>query len=399
MFDSTKIKFNEAVSNAMPEHRDFYDRGEQVAPAVRAVKSQVPVIFIGERRAGKTSVIKYFQNHFNIDSDFIPILVPWQSIHSRDQLIQEILQGIWFELDGAIREDSQLTQLVEQGTSSLTEFIRALQELAEILSGKTLVFLIDEFDSILEDENTPSAEKSKILGLTNALVEGPADLPVKLMLTMTRTPDRLETAHSSPLTYKAEQIRLPPFSKEDLDVMIRDIIGETVPVTEETLQEVFTLSGGWPYFAKLFLKYMASLPPTADWVANALRSATRDTHATQALKHIYDTHFNEAEKTVSLLLAKRGGVLSAGELALLEPSLRTAATRLTERDFLKEQGGDYQYQIGFLNTWFPAWVEFEEEVNIYLKEILHRFERQQNPWHETKPPLTITRSKLNRRGH
>src|SRR6185503_13805705 len=152
---------------------------------------------------------------------------------------------------------------------------------------------------------------SKILGLANTLVEI-TDLPIRLLLTMARLLDVPE-ARSSPLIAKSEQIHLHPFSKADLDAMVKGLLGQEIPLRD--LQRLFELSGGWPYFAKLLLIYLAELTPDETWIDRALERAITHSGVELTLENIYAKHFDDDEKALVLLLAKRGGEVSAEEMS------------------------------------------------------------------------------------
>ena len=336
---------------------------------------------MGERRAGKTSLLKLIDHHFANDASrrFVPVLIPWQGIQSRDELEKEILQSICLGLDTELPNRDQLkAKSVHHEATTTSEFIKTLQHLLPPASGKIIIICIDEFDSIIQEADKD--ERKKILGLATTLVEI-ADLPMRLLLTMSRLPD-LPEARSSPLIAKSEQIPLPPFSPADFDEMIEGLTGH---ILSRDLQRLYELSGGWPYFAKLLLTCLAELKPDDTWVDRALESACKHAGVEQTLENIYNKHLDENERAVMLLLAKRI-CLSAEEMVAAGIALKTAAEELIRRNYVwkDEKEGSYCFRIGFLAKWFPQWVKFEEQVANRLGDTLLRLERVRDPWLEDK---------------
>jgi AAA domain-containing protein len=388
MSNSMMIKFNEAVWHDQPYlhpqlatqvEKDFYGRVEQKerAEAILRSESRKPAIIVGERRAGKTSMLKLLSYRLANDpsGQFVPVLVPWQGIRSRDELAEEILQGICSGLDIEPPDVNHLHGASTQRDATATEFIKTMRQLLAPISNKIVVICIDEFDSIVEEAVQP--EKSRILGLMNTLVEI-TDLPIRLLLTMSRLMD-IPEARSSPLIAKSEQIHLHPFSKADLDAMVKGLLGQEIP--PQDLQRLFELSGGWPYFAKLLLIYLAELTPDETWIDRALGRAIAHAGVELTLENIYTKHFDDGEKALVLLLAQRGSAISTEEMSVVGVSLRTAAAGLAQRDFVSkdDSGSGYHFRVGFLAKWFPKWVKFEEEVENRLKDILQRIERLRDP--------------------
>jgi len=407
MFDPTTIKFGEPVWHDEPYthpllrkevSRDFYDREiekSRVEMVLRSV-SRKPALIIGERRSGKTSLLRLLADKLDNDPSerFISVLIPWQGIQSRDVLAKEILQGIRARIDKK-RQDSEQPASFKHDLNTTGEFIATLRQLLTLISDKTVIICIDEFDSIVEDA-TPD-EQDKIFGLAHALIEI-TDLPVNLLLTMARIPNIPET-RSSPIIAKSEQIHLHPFSSDEFNKMTEGLLGESIrDLTPEDLRRLFELSGGWPYFAKLLLIYLAELPPEKATLDQALELAVDNSSVEQALSNIYTTHFDDSEKAIVLLLVKRNGRVSAEEMAAVDTSLKAAADQLTKRGFvLKNKDGSYSFRIGFLKNWFQNWVKYDLEVERHLTEILQRLERLRDPWAGSKPAI-VTDKDLERYG-
>ena len=232
------------LKTTMP--KDFYGRQEAIQKAKTTLQlSSRPVIFIGERRAGKTSIFKLIMRSLRNEVDFIPVEISWLEVHSAAELMREMLVSIYEKL-----ELSSATMLdAFEKAHSPAEFRHLMQDMLEN-SSKIVALGIDEFDTLLFEQS--EEERKKIIGAVISLVEAD-EFPVRVVLTMTREPASIETGYASPLTTKSEKIRLEPFSKAEMNEMLLGILEDQLPISERERSEIFELSGGWPYFAKALL--------------------------------------------------------------------------------------------------------------------------------------------------
>jgi predicted AAA+ superfamily ATPase len=91
-----RVKFGEEVWHDESNDRfsiDFFDRREakeQTLAILRSPETRRAVWVIGERRAGKTSMLKLMLEKCKKEG-FLAIEIPWQSIHSIDDFYKEFL--------------------------------------------------------------------------------------------------------------------------------------------------------------------------------------------------------------------------------------------------------------------------------------------------------------------
>ncbi len=366
--------------------RDFYDRDEQKERAETALRSwsRLPVIIMGERRAGKTSLLHLLIDHLANDRSgrFVPVKIPWHGISSRDELMKVILREACEKLDQAL-PDIDLGASERRSLASFGKFLNHLRRLST--PDKTLVLCIDEFDSLLLHGALKREEREKILGMVQELVES-SEAPVKMLFTMSRIPDTQDT-RTSPVIAKAEQVHLNPFKKQDFDEMVHGLLRRQEQLLSADIQRIdldrlYDLSGGWPFFAKLLLMHLVKIIPNDEWLDQALEKAIAEPGGIQqTLDDIYAKHFNDNEKAMILLLASNAGRISAEEMSVLGDSLREGAANLAKRHFIsRDDGGNYTFRIGYLATWFPRWRRFESEVNHRLSRALLRLARIKDPW-------------------
>lgn len=379
-----RIKFAEPVWHdqayehpQLKQHRekDFYGRQEAVEKANAVLRfSSRPIIFIGERRAGKTSILKLFMRSLGNKPEYITIETSWLEIHSASDLMYKILGTIYVKLE--LTDDA--LQKVFKTITSPTEFRQALQSILKGVPDRTVVIGIDEFDAIIM-EWPDDEEKKKIISMIISLVET-EEPPVRIILAMTREPGKIEMGYSSPLTTKSEQIRLEPFSKSELDEMILGILENEIQIAEHELAQIFTLSGGWPYFAKALLYYWIQNSDVKNRLELAKEKAIQDPGLSDTLEHNYVKHWDDPERTILLLMAKQGGQISTKDTSVLEPPVKAAGRELAKRGYLLTTGDGYSFRIGMLQNWLSQWTRFEEQTQKHIAKILVLIERKKDPW-------------------
>ncbi len=389
MFDRTRIKFGETVWHDRPDqdplsgsivHRDFYDRRDVNSTAFTELTSDTPapLVFLGGRRSGKTSQIKYLRAYFSSHPlhRFGFVDIPWGGIRTRDELAQEILQAVRTHVE---KEPDQPRVPAHRSTSELARpeaFLETLRSLLVVAPHKKLILAIDEFDSILVESARvagSTAEVRRILDFVQMLV---AHLSphLRLLLTMAGIPHHLPDL--ADLVARSTCLQLRPFPKTDMDTMILDIVQEEHPLTDADLALIYDLSGGWPYYAKLLLICLADLPPGPDHIQAAMQLAVRHEGALQTMTNIYEVHLDDHEKQLMLLLAARHGRLTAAEMALLGSEIQLAVQRLTAKDVLESApDGQCRLRITLLAPWFRNWAKYDLEVERRIADLLHHLER------------------------
>jgi hypothetical protein len=416
MFDQARIKFNVHVCHDQPfvldgktgqlSPADFYNRTtvrQQALALLAPMPSRKPIIFLGERRAGKTSQIQQLREHLiaNSAAECIPVEVPWQGIIEAEQFSREVVAAVssyLTKLPGLAEHVLALTCATDHGIRSTNE---SLRKLLTLVPGRKLVLFIDEFDTILDNAYRliSMSEWVQVIGLARSLIEI-GDLPVQLVLTGAHLSPLQISADGSLLVSLAEIIRLEPFCDEDIVAMARDLAGQEHPLSDNDLAMLCDLSGGWPYFAKLLLYHLAEQPVGPDQMQDALSRALQNTNAAATIIDIYQKHLNTDEKRLLLLLVARDGILTGLEMKSLDAGLRSAAAELKQRGYIRyEIGGDCRLRVAFLGHWFRAWPRYElelerQDVSERLMTVGH-YADANNPFRGSTPFIAPPRERAN----
>ena len=155
-----------------------------------------PIIVLGERYIGKTSLLRVSIQRMKSfsESHLIPILLPSGSKLSS---YNSLTTSIYNSLQTAINEiqpknDSQKTVRVQQSVP-VHQFIKRLEELISGFHGKTLVLCLDDFDSILQPliQEGSEQEIKSIIDLIDALIMERRNLQITLFITASKIPEVL----------------------------------------------------------------------------------------------------------------------------------------------------------------------------------------------------------------
>lgn len=396
MFDPPPVKFDPTLINQLAvrfdeagEHdelgtyvKDFYDRVETKGQIISHLRSpnRAPVVLIGARRSGKTSVLRLISDRLSYFSEgFASVLLLHQEINSRNRLAENILGSVRSEV---IRLNPR-ARFDFDARARLTVTTRFLDELGFLLKqipGRTLVICIDEIDSIAKaaasnpagraaDEPAAAGSDfgSEVIELVRALMD--SALNVRLLVSMSRID--YSKSYLADFCARAQLIYLPAFEAEDCLELAGDLLGQSFGASGAELERLCQLSGGWPYFIKLILSHVKETPPDPGWLDKALDRAVESEGAGLSIREMYKKDFDRSDKTVVLLLTKHDRPVTRADVEAANPSLQKAEIEkslrnLSDRNFIVGAGDGYGFRPGFLKHWFKSWSEVDEEMALHL---------------------------------
>jgi hypothetical protein len=373
--------------------RDFFDHVEAIHQALSILQEpsvRTPVIIIGERRAGKTSLLKLllYKLTESEDQHFIGIDIPVLGIDSALRLMEEFLDSLFLAVDP---EDPELQKEVRQ-VSDQRDFEATMKKILNYKPESVVVFGIDEIDSILQDQVTDQVAQKEILRLINFLSES-TTLPIKLILTTTREPEKFGAGYQ--LTANAKRIRLSPFSVTDYNEMTSNIFGKDLEFSEQERDAVYALSGGWPYWAKALLYPLVQLPQGDQRMQQAKIEAIQSTSF--IWKHIYEKHWDEQQRALILFIAQNGGQINTDKIRI-HSNFTIAMHELIERGYILHNPDGYRFQIQLLQDWLSQWVEFKDQVHKH-HGFLSRLTPELDPWADgDNDVVEISKEDLRQRG-
>jgi hypothetical protein len=365
--------------NAILDERDFFGRLDLLNEIRRTFlqRKRVPILVIGERRIGKTSLqnIAIQQLLASEQGDFRVLNIEPRGITSYAQFIQAVMRQLTSWMRTCANPGAALPKMVDSNEDF--EFV-----LSDILESqkKELIICIDEFDEIVRGlgEELPA-----LIGMFYYLIER-TRLPIHFFFTMTHIPHQMEEEVPSSLVSMSQIFMLSPLSFTEMKKLSLGLTGGALDWPDEALEELFRLSGGHPYFTKLILSCLLALCPpgsaalqvTPELLRRAVFSAVHDPKADHVMKNLYKVHFSTDEKELLLFMAQHNGPISVSELQKAGKHWVTQARLLKGRHYLKMdvEGNCFEFSIAFLGEWLKNWIEFDLECEEFgkLLKILSR---------------------------
>lgn len=308
------MDFPNAVTNAS----NFYNRRVELEKAVRALLSGkcLPVMIIGERRVGKTSLQNVVMEALSkAHPGCRTLVVDPRVCDSVDTFAETVMRRFTTYLKCDIRDTGLVDAAGRFHLDTPDQFDAAVSRILPAGSSEQFVLCVDEFDEIVRlVGKAGEAEKDRLFGLVHHLMERTA-LPLRLFFTMTRVPDPARDEYPAWLITKSEIIELLPLDTSAALGMIDWLMaGQPAVLDAQAKAMIADLSGGHPYFVKLllvnlsapFMDTEARRIGAAEVVNEALPRALEDARARYAIENVYKAHFTPAEKSVMLYLAERG---------------------------------------------------------------------------------------------
>lgn len=394
--------------NPVTTDEGFFDRHAEwkiIESAFRA-RERKPVIILGERRIGKTSLQSVAAKRLASDESlhFVPLFLPFgPHMGSIEDFARELLQGLCISAGKNIRETGLFTTDKGFRFESMGEYTQALRSIMSQTGEKDFLVCVDEFDETLR--NCDAKDPGKLAALVTHLIEEGlrTNLPIRFLFSMTGVPTAIQRSFGSGFVLNnASLVELGPFSRADTVEMISTLLAPAAQTSEEALMRLYDLSGGHPYFIKLLLDCLLasfgfeaeSLIVDMATVEQAAAKATDDPRPREVLTNIYDIHFDDEQKGLMLLLAERQAGATKKELKVIGPNYITAAESLTRRGYLEKvldekdpEATRYRLHIAFLGQWLQQWEKYESEVEKRLKDIRRRLQGMENPWEGVEPTI------------
>ncbi len=371
MFDEARIKFNVPVKYGTSYElwgrrypREFFDRvalSQAIDAHLKDRSDSRPIAIIGERRAGKTSILWRTAEHYK--NDFLVLnVLPVYVQKARDFFLS---LGVGLQSEWMPPEYIDDMQLQEQLLDRLRQHASKGKKRA-----RPILVWIDGLDSLFENRYMEEEEKAKIMIFLLQLAEQ-SNFSVKLLFSMAHDFPELESVRSSPLAYKARRLILKPFPEEDARKMVKAMLEEGRDWEQEVApfwdwERFCRETGCQPYYMKALLVHLGRVWRQHEghidketWWEEAIQATIQDMTVSKAFEHIYERHFDGRERTVLLWMVRADGSLQ--RTSLEQVGLLLAAENLAKRFYLQEMKHRFAFRLGLLRRWLAQWPRFRDE--------------------------------------
>ncbi len=353
----------------------FYERDEPVTQVINLLQAGESVSLVGERKAGKTSLLYHLPASLPADA-FIPVYLDAQTTAPPTDKIflGKLVRQAADAICNVIGQASIPTTTLQ--ASTLDEVYAAFDHDLEILRKHLprsvrgqpvrLVWLIDEIEMLRRFQDT------HLFSFLRPLAQSDANF--RMVVAGYDVLYHLATRSEwSPFFNAFSHVRLPGFNPAVARQLIDDaVLAMDVSITDEVYAPALRWTGRKPFFLKwLMSSIVASLNTqqnrtiTNEIFAHAQHIFLNTTDLEQHFAHLWSSYVSEQQQTVLSLIASQPEpydhptiftwlqehkLVQAGEQQARQNLIKDLM-RLEQLGFLYEQAGSYTFTSGCLRTW------------------------------------------------
>ena len=216
--------------------------------------NQQVILLHGQRRIGKSSVLRQIRNKVNLDHEFVFVLSDFQ--HKSQWSLHEIVDGLAKEIvkklivEKRIDNPDQINQtflddLEKDLKQDGVKFREFLDQVFEKFGDKKLVLLLDEFD-VLDSKNSQSEFEDLFRYLKSIIFH---EKRLFIIPVVGRRLDDMPKLHSN-LLREAPQQRIGLLDQLSAQRLITNPAEQSLEYDKEAIEEIIKLSAGHPYFTQ-----------------------------------------------------------------------------------------------------------------------------------------------------
>ena len=254
------IPFNPyIVGNPIKTREMFFGREDDFLYVARKIgegKSNQIIVFCGDRRSGKTSILFQILGG-RLGERFLPVLVDMQilaGIKDDYHFFRTILKVACTHLNLPGLSIEQLEDSTPKTIEALMEAF--LEQVENRFQDRILLLLIDEYELIEEKIRDGSLSESSITYLAGIL-ESPRH--ISLIFTGSTNLEDRKVNYWKSLLGKSIYRKISYLSHNDTLRLITEPLKETVDYSAEILESICRLTGGQPFYTQVICQNMVDL--------------------------------------------------------------------------------------------------------------------------------------------
>jgi photosystem II stability/assembly factor-like uncharacterized protein len=345
---------------------DFFMGREQlfreITSALHGAHQDNVVVLIGQRRMGKTSILRRLPRH--LGDRYMPVMIDLQGLLSTGEsaFFSEIAETIYDELifKGCdVNEPSRQELDRDPGGYFRRHF---LAEVCKSLGNRRLLLLFDELE-VLEQRIRAGSLSQQILPYFRSLMQH--EQQISFIFAGTHRLDELTSDYWAVLFNLAVYFDVGYLNRPEVDRLFTEPTAGFFEFDQLALDKAFQLTGGHPHFSQLVARELVELRnhELLDYITVQDMNRVAETVVEKGKLHI-SYLWEGATRTERLLLLTLCELLSREGLATVQAAhgylstrsispgdLPSAATKLIRKEILYETGGLLTFRIELLRRW------------------------------------------------
>ena len=240
------------VGNPIKNKEMFFGRRDDFEFIKRkledGVKSYI-IVFCGERRSGKTSILFQVLNG-ELGENFLPILIDMQTmagLQNDGELFEKIARET-FKSIGENELNPETYNFFLTDTSPYKIFDKLLRDIHALYPDKNIVYLIDEYE-LIEAKITEGSLTQNFIPFLAGLLE--SERKISFMFTGSVRLDERKFTYWNILFAKSVYRVVSFLSKGDTHRLIKEPVKDLVTYDEAIVERIYRLTAGQPFYTQV----------------------------------------------------------------------------------------------------------------------------------------------------
>ena len=238
------------LGNPIKGKKLFYGRRaefDQARELLARAAGGLVIVFCGERRSGKTSILYQIRNG-ELGEQFLPIFVDLQAF-AASASEEAFFEALLMELAEEAEKDEEIGEIdwdreAKLGPDALRSF---LQQLVQDAAPRRILILFDEYE-IFDTLIAKGYLSDQITLFLASFTE--TDPPVSFIFSGSGSLEDDEGEHWEPLFAKSHAIPIGPLHRDDALRLITEPVEGLVEYDAGVPSSIFRLTGGQPYYTQ-----------------------------------------------------------------------------------------------------------------------------------------------------
>ncbi len=321
------------------------------------------VIIYGQRRAGKSCLMKYIEKAREFEPDLHIVFVDMQGISSEQRFYTKILKPLANMTD--------TPQEFNTNVSSFEEFTESLEELTGAITPRILI-IIDEFENITSQHFTYTSlpDADEFIKRMRHLLQYTPD--VKFALAGADKLKKMVEDHRNPLFKAGQTFRIAFLSPQDARDLITQPLADKITYTEQAIAAIQEASYNQPYYIQCLCQkivWLLNKKKSYTVTLTEVKEAIEDIEKTEKgmFEYVWDTTCKESHLVLAVLAEEMQHrtwipddriekVIQESDVQVNEELIDESLQELLERDFAVDNGNlEYMIPVGLLSTWIKRY--------------------------------------------
>jgi hypothetical protein len=240
------------VGNPIKSREMFFGRQDDFEYIKRKLESGVKsyiIVFSGERRSGKTSILFQVLNG-ELGEDFLPIMIDMQTmagLQSENEFFEKLAKETFRALENISLNIDQYNFFQEE-VSPYKVFSKLLDDIHAQFPEKNILFLIDEYELIESKISEGSLNKNFVPFLAGILE---SERRISFLFTGSKKLDERKSPYWNLLFAKSLYRNVSFLSKNDTIRLVTDPVKEYITYDKNVIESIYRLTAGQPFYTQV----------------------------------------------------------------------------------------------------------------------------------------------------